>query len=453
MKSRVGMDLTEGSVLKKMIIFVIPIMISSVLQQLYNAADTIVVGQFAGSTALAAVGSSTNLTALILQLFLGLAMGANVVCARLFGAGNRQSLSRAIHTSILLSLISGIGLALIGFFCSRYLLSLMGTPDDVIDSATVYMQIYFMGSPASLVYNFGSGILRAMGETKKPLFILSAAGVVNVLLNLFFVIVVGLDVEGVAIATVVSQMLSAVFVILILAKTDEDLRFEFKKLRIHKAELMNIVAIGIPSGLNGMMFCGSNVILQSTINTFGKDVIAGVTAASNVEIVFYLVLSAIEQGVVSFTGQNIGAGKYKRVDSVMKNALLLSVIGVAALSLLILPNQRILLSIFNKEAAVIEAGMVKITVLCSCYLLYVPSQMSDACMRGMGHPTAPTVINAVCICLTRILWIYLVYPFNPTLAMIFYSYPLSWSLSSLVQFTNYLRTRKMVLRKAAAAEA
>ncbi|MBR5155125.1 MAG: MATE family efflux transporter [Clostridia bacterium] len=445
-----GTNLAEGSVFKKYFTFIVPIILSGWLQQLYNTADTMVVGTFVGDAALAAVGSTSSLTNLILHLFLGLAIGTNVVCARYYGANNWEGLNRAIHTSITLAVISGVFLAMVGLFCSRPFLKIMETPDDVIDLATLYMQVFFMGSPASMVYNFGSAVLRAAGDTKRPLYILLGAGLVNVALNLFCVLVLKLGVLGVAIGTVASQLISAIVVVRILTHTDTEFKLQFSKLRIYRRELGKIAATGIPSGLNGVMFSTSNVIIQSAINSFGKLAMAGSVAATNVENFGFLVLSAVEQGAVSFVGQNMGAKKPDRITSVTKVAM---IIGIAS-SLLFLFVMReagpIMLGLFADDTsreAVVRMGMIKLAFVACSYTLYVPSQVLNGVLKGMGRATVPTVINSVCICGLRLLWMFVAYPFNPTLEMVYTSYSISWGCSSIAMIIAYLIVKRKIFRR------
>ncbi len=452
MRKKFEADLTTGSVTKKMIAFVIPIFLSGVLQQLYNAADTMTVGQFAGSDSLAAVGATTALTNLILNLFLGLAVGANVLCAKRFGSKDEEGLSRAIHTALPLAFVSGLVLLVIGLTTCKYMLEAMGTPEDVIDKSVLYMRIYFLGAPASLVYNFGAGILRAGGDTKRPLYILVCSGLVNVCLNLFCVIVLKLDVAGVAIGTIVSQFISAVAIVIILLRSKSAFRFDFKKIKIRKAELLEIIKVGFPAGLNGIMFSVSNVILQSTINSFGSTVIAGNTASSNIEVFFFLVLSSFEQGAVSFTGQNMGAKKYERLAPIMRSGTLIALAGALIMSAVTYPLQEELLGIFTPDPDVISAGMIKLTMVCYTYFTFVPNQVCGGCLRGMGKSLTPTVLNALFTCVTRIIWIYTFYRMKPTLWMLYLAYPISWVLSSLAIYIAYHVTRVKIIKKAKAEQ-
>jgi len=443
-------NLTEGPIAKKYVLFIIPIVLSGFLQQLYSTADTMVVGRFAGDTALAAVGATVALTNLILNLFIGLSVGANVVCARYFGAGDKEGLFKTIHTSIMLALISGIFLAFVGFFFSGTFLKLMSTPDDVIGQATIYMQVYFLGAPASLLYNFGAAILRAAGDTKRPLYILAISGVVNVVLNLFCVIVLKLGVVGVAIGTIASQIISAIAVIVILVRTKSEFRLNLFALSIHRRQILKVAATGIPSGINGIMYSLSNVIIQTAINSFGKIAIAGNVVASNIEVFGFLILSSVEQGVVTFVGQNMGAGKLNRVDSVTKVSLCTAFIGAGAFALMMIFWGRFLLGFFADEAsreAVVNAAMLKMSVVIYSFILHVPNQVLGGVLKGMGRAVVSMCINIVFVCLLRVVWVFCVYPLNPTLKMIFYSYPVTWGLSSVAAIIAYIFVRRKVFGK------
>lgn len=440
----IGADLTQGSVLKKYIFFIIPIIISSFMQQLYNTADILVVGNFVGDSALAAVGSTGSITHLILTLFLGLSIGTNVVCARFFGANNKEGLSRATHTSVLLAIISGIFLAVVGFIFSKDLLVLMGTPYDVIDEATLYMKIFFLGSPASMLYNFGSSVLRAVGDTKRPLYIMLFAGLVNVLLNLFCVLVLKIGVAGVAIGTVAAQIVSAAIVLYILAKNNSDFKLRFSKLKIHKRELVQIIAIGIPSGLNGITFSASNVIIQSTINSFGKAAVAGASAAGNIDGYGFLFLAAVEQGAITFVGQNMGAKKYDRVKKIAKSAISVGFFLTFITFCITFFGGETILGQFANESSrssVVEMGMIKMMYTTALHFIFVPSQALSGVLKGMGRAVSVTVINIACTCVTRILWILFVFPLNPTLETLYIVYPISWVLSSFATIVVYFALR------------
>lgn len=326
----------------------------------------------------------------------------------------------------------------------------MSTPDDVIDQATIYMQLFFLGSPASLLYNFGAAILRAAGDTKRPLYILAFSGIANVALNLFCVIVLKLGVVGVALGTVASQVISAACVITILAKTKNEFKLKFSDVRIHKNQLLKVAATGIPSGVNGCMFSLSNVIIQTAINSFGKIAIAGNVVAGNVEIFGFLILSSVEQGVITFVGQNMGAGKPKRIDSVTKVAMCAAFVGVGTFALLMILFGRNILGLFADDAsreAVVSAATLKMTVVIYSFIFHVPNQVLGGVLKGTGRAVISMCINIICICLLRVLWIFCAYPLNPTLQMVYYSYPLTWGSSSIVAMIVYFFVRRKIFKK------
>ena len=311
------MDMCSGSILKKMLMFTLPLMLSSILQLLFNAADIVVVGRFAGDNSLAAVGSTTALINLLTNLFVGLSIGANVTAARNYGGKREDALSRTVHTAVTISIVSGVILTVIGVVGTKEMLRLMSTPDEIIDLAADYLRIYFAGITATTIYNFGSALLRAIGDTKRPLYYLLAAGAVNVVLNLLFVIVFKMDVSGVALATIISESLSAFLVIRCLMRETGAIKLDLKKLRVHKAELISIIRIGLPAGFQGIVFALSNVVIQSSVNLFGNIVVAGNSAAANIEGFVYMAMNSFYQATLSFMSQNFGAGEYKRLNKIL----------------------------------------------------------------------------------------------------------------------------------------
>ncbi len=443
---KLGTNLTEGPILKKFILFVIPLIFSGFLQQLYSVADAVIVGHFASETALAEVGATSSMFALIITLFTGLAVGTNVVCASFFGADDKEGLERALHTSVLLAIFIGIPLMLVGWFGSRFFLSLTGTPDDIIDGATLYMQLHFLGVPASLLFNYGSAVIRAMGNTKKPFYILAVSGLINVGLNLICVIVFKLGVVGVAISTVASQIISAIRIILVFTRKDAELKLRLSKLRIYKREFLKILAIGIPSGVNGILFSLSNVFVQSAINSFGKTTVAAHSVAWNYMAFCSLLVSAHEQGTVSFVGQNMGALKYNRVKSVIKKAMLICSSATILFSLFVVWQARPLLGIFTPDPGVVETGLAQIYIAISVYVLYVPNQIIGGALRGMGKSVLPTAINILGICGLRVVWIAWLWPLNPTLEMIYYSYGASWVISGVAMIIAYMAVGRKKIR-------
>lgn len=443
-------DMCNGPLFGKILIFAVPLMLSGMLQLFFNAADIIVVGQFVGHTALAAVGSTGSLINLLVNVFVGLSVGTNVLVARYYGARDAKHLHETVHTSVLTSVLSGTALIVIGIILAEPLLTLMGTPDDVLDQAALYMRIYFVGMPASMLYNFGAAILRAVGDTKRPLYFLFISGIVNVILNLVLVLVFHLGVAGVAIATVTSQVISAVLVALCLIKTDAPYRLELKKLRIHKSKLLEIIKIGLPAGMQGAVFSISNVLIQSSINSFGSTVMAGSTAASNIENFVYTAMNALYQTALSFTGQNVGGGKYKRIGKIMR----ICVLDVTAIGILLGGGAYLcgstLLSIYTSDPQVIQYGLERMMFVCLPYFLCGIMDTLVGSLRGMGYSIMPMIVSLTGACALRIVWIMTIFQMNPTLSTLFLSYPVSWFVTALAHFICYLVVHHRFMKKHAA---
>lgn len=443
-------DMCNGPLFGKILIFAVPLMLSGMLQLFFNAADIIVVGQFVGHTALAAVGSTGSLINLLVNVFVGLSVGTNVLVARYYGARDAKHLHETVHTSVLTSVLSGTALIVIGIILAEPLLTLMGTPDDVLDQAALYMRIYFVGMPASMLYNFGAAILRAVGDTKRPLYFLFISGIVNVILNLVLVLVFHLGVAGVAIATVTSQVISAVLVALCLIKTDAPYRLELKKLRIHKSKLLEIIKIGLPAGMQGAVFSISNVLIQSSINSFGSTVMAGSTAASNIENFVYTAMNALYQTALSFTGQNVGGGKYKRIGKIMR----ICVLDVTAIGILLGGGAYLcgstLLSIYTSDPQVIQYGLERMMFVCLPYFLCGIMDTLVGSLRGMGYSIMPMIVSLTGACVLRIVWIMTIFQMNPTLSTLFLSYPVSWFVTALAHFICYLIVHHRFMKKHAA---
>lgn len=443
-------DMCNGPLFGKILIFAVPLMLSGMLQLFFNAADIIVVGQFVGHTALAAVGSTGSLINLLVNVFVGLSVGTNVLVARYYGARDAKHLHETVHTSVLTSVLSGTALIVIGLILAEPLLTLMGTPDDVLDQAALYMRIYFVGMPASMLYNFGAAILRAVGDTKRPLYFLFISGIVNVILNLVLVLVFHLGVAGVAIATVTSQVISAVLVALCLIKTDAPYRLELKKLRIHKSKLLEIIKIGLPAGMQGAVFSISNVLIQSSINSFGSTVMAGSTAASNIENFVYTAMNALYQTALSFTGQNVGGGKYKRIGKIMR----ICVLDVTAIGILLGGGAYLcgstLLSIYTSDPQVIQYGLERMMFVCLPYFLCGIMDTLVGSLRGMGYSIMPMIVSLTGACVLRIVWIMTIFQMNPTLSTLFLSYPVSWFVTALAHFICYLIVHHRFMQKHAA---
>ena len=435
-------NMTEGPLLGKLIQFSIPLALSGILQLLFNAADIVVVGRFAGSPALAAVGSTGALNMLIVNLFMGLSIGVNVLCARFYGAGQNRDLKETVHTAVLIAALSGFVLIFLGIGLSRPLLRLMDTPADVIDHSVLYMRIIFAGMPASMLYNFGSAILRAVGDTQRPLYFLLTAGIINVVLNLFFVIVLHMGVAGVALATVLSQCVSAGLVILCLTRSEGPYRLFLKELKIYGPKLRDMTKIGIPAGIQSSMFSISNVLIQSTVNSFGSVAMAGSTAAGNIEGFLFTSLDAFTQGAQSFVGQNYGAKKMERV----RKTVLLCVGLVTALGLLLGVSAYLagdaLLSIYSTDPAVIAFGRQRMLINCVFYFSIGPMNIFVGGMRGMGHSMAPMLDTVFGTCVLRVLWVYTVFAMWPAWTVLFASYPVSWTLTGVLTGISYFVIKK-----------
>lgn len=440
--------MVNGPIGKGLILFSIPIMLSGVLQLLFNAADTIVVGRYGSENALAAVGSTGALITLIVNLFMGLSVGSSVIAAHCYGAGDRKGVQQVVHTSVLAAAVTGVLVTVIGFAVTTPALQLMGTPDDVITQASAYMKIYFLGMPAMMIYNFAASIMRSAGDTKRPLYFLTVSGVVNIILNLIFVILLQLDVAGVAIATVISQIVSAVLILVHMIRSDEWYKFSWKKLKIYPEKLLKIVSIGLPAGLQGTVFSISNVVLQSSINSFGSVAMNGNSAAANLEGFMYLSVNAFHQSSVSFTGQNIGAGKYKRASKIMRVALTMAAtVSIAMGGIFLLARQPLLhIYIPNSEEA-IAFGIQRLLIICSTYCLCAGTDVMTGILRGMGSSLAPTLISIIGICGTRILWVLLIFPTYHSLASLYISYPISWFISFAAQAVCFIIVKKRMLKR------
>lgn len=432
----------NGSLLPKILLFSIPLMMSSILQLLFNAADMVVVGRFAGSSALAAVGANASLINLLTNLFIGFSVGANVLVARFYGAKKEKEISETVHSAIVLSLLCGLGLMVFGMVVAPQILELMGTPHDVLGQAVLYIRIYFAGMPVILLYNFGSAILRAVGDTQRPLYYLSAAGMINIILNLIFVIGFHLGVAGVALATVISQIVSALLILRCMSKMEGGCQVEWKKLRMKKEKVVQIVRIGFPAGLQGTVFSLSNVLIQSSVNSFGSVAMAGNTAASNIEGFIYMAMNSYHQTALSFTSQNFGAGNFKRIGKVLAECLAL-VAGVGLLmgwAAYLCGNQ--LLGIYSSDPRVIEVGLMRLSVICTTYCLCGIMDVLVGALRGLGYAVMPMIVSLVGACGFRILWIFTVFQWHRSLLSLYISYPVSWALTGGVHMICFLWVRK-----------
>ena len=434
----------HGPLFGKIIMFSIPLMLSGILQLLFNAADVVVVGRYAGSQSLAAVGSTSSLINLLTNVFIGLSVGSNVLIARYYGAGQEKEVSDTVHTAVLLSIISGIFLCIVGAVLAKPLLELMGTPEDVLNKSALYMRIFFLGMPVMLLYNFGSAILRAIGDTKRPLYYLSAAGVVNVILNLFFVIVLKMDVAGVALATVLSQCISAGCIVRCLMKSESCFKLYPKQLRIDRDKLVRIIKIGLPAGMQGAIFSVSNVMIQSSVNSFGSIAMAGNTAAANVEGFVYTAMNAMHQTAVSFTSQNFGGKQYDRINKVLLECLaIVMVIGlVMGNGAAFFGNE--ILKIYSSDSEVINYGLLRLSVICTTYCLCGMMDTMVGSIRGLGYSVMPMIVSLVGACGLRILWIMTVFQWKRSLFTLYISYPISWGITFAAHVICFIIVRKHV---------
>lgn len=446
-KKNYEINMCEGPLVGKMLIFTLPLMFSGILQLLFNAADTIVVGRYAGKEALAAVGSTSSLINLLVNLFMGLSVGANILVARYYGAKKEEDIQTTVHTSITLAALAGIVLAILGNIFAKPLLLLMGSPEDVVDLAALYVKIYFAGMPVVLIYNYGAAILRAVGDTKRPLYYLTVAGVVNVILNLVFVIGFDLSVAGVALATVTSETISAVLLIRCMCKMEGSCHLDLRKLGFNREKLGLLLRHGLPAGLQGSVFSFSNVLIQSSINSFGSVAMAGSSAAANIEGFVYTAMNSFQQTALCFTSQNLGGGKYDRVNKVFRNSLLMvAMVGIVMGGGCYLFGEQ-LLSIYSSDAEVIAYGMIRLRWIC---LLYFPCGIMDVLvgmLRGLGYAIVPMCVSIVGACGFRILWIATVFAAYHSLDVLYSSYIISWILTGGTHLICYIFVWKKLRKR------
>ena len=443
-KNKYEIDMCNGTIMDKLISFAIPLMVSGILQLMFNAVDIIVVGRFSGSQALAAVGSTTALINMFINFFIGISLGANVLAARFYAAGKHKEMSETVHTAITLALISGVFMAVFGLVFSRFALELMGTPDDVIGQSALYMRIYFLGMPFFMLYNYGAAILRAVGDTRRPLVFLIVAGVTNALLNMFLVIVFHMGVAGVAIATVISQLISCFLVLRCLYQTESSYQLRFSRLCIKKCYLIQIFQVGIPAGVQSTVINFSNVLLQSSVNSFGSTAMAGYTAANNILGFLYASVNAVTQACMSFTSQNYGVGKYKRMDRVLLDCGILSFVIALVLGCgsYILGGE--ILKIYTEDAEVIRCGVEILSITTVPYFLCGIMDLFPGALRGMGHSGVPMILSIIGTVGTRILWIFWVFPQHRSLYILFISYPASWAITIAMQVVCFVLVRRKV---------
>ncbi|RHB48077.1 MATE family efflux transporter [Enterocloster aldenensis] len=450
MKKSYEIDMCNGPLLSKILLFSVPLMMSGILQLLFNAADIIVVGRFAGSSALAAVGSTSSLINLLINVFVGLSVGVNVLVAKYYGGQREKDMSETVHTAVLTSLLSGLFLVILGGIAARPLLHLMGTPDDVLDQAVLYMRIYFLGMPVLMVYNFGAAILRAIGDTRRPLYFLFMAGVVNVALNLFFVIGLGMGVDGVGWATVISEHVSALLVLKSLMEAPGALRLNLKELRIHPKKLKRIVKIGLPAGMQGAIFSISNVLIQSSVNSFGSIAMAGNTASANIEGFVYTAMNAVYQTNLSFTSQNLGGRKYSRINRIMYICLaVVTVVGITLGITAVLAGD-LLLGIYSSDAQVLRYGMLRLEIICGTYFLCGIMDCMVGSLRGLGYSVIPMFVSLTGACGFRVLWVFTVFAAYRSLDVLYLSYPVSWAITAIAHMITFRKIRRKIPRQDAA---
>ena len=437
-------DMCNGTLMDKLISFSLPLMLSGILQLLFNAVDIIVVGRFTGSQALAAVGSTTALINIFTNLFIGISLGANVLAARFYASGKEKEMSETVHTSITLALISGLVMALAGVLLARFALNLMGTPNDVIDQAVLYMRIYFLGMPFFMLYNYGAAILRAVGDTKRPLFFLVISGMTNAVLNLVLVIVFHMGVAGVAIGTIVSQLISSILVLRCLYTSNTSYRLYFSKLGIKTQYLKQIFQVGIPAGIQSTVINLSNALLQSSVNSFGSVAMAGYTAANNIFGFLYMSVNAVTQSCMSFTSQNYGVKKLKRMDRVLLDCMILSVGVTLTLGCGAYFFGPELLKIYTSDADVIRCGVEVLAFTTVPYFCCGIMDLLPGALRGMGYSGVPMILSIIGTVGTRIVWIFGLFPAHRSLSFLFISDPVSWILTILMQAVCFCFVRKHV---------
>ena len=431
------LDMLNGSIWNKLPVFALPIAATGILEQLFNASDIAIVGNFAQTdknAAVAAVGANSPIIGLILNLFIGIALGANVVIANAVGRDDKQTVQKAVHTSMVVSVIGGVLVAIIGEIIAEPLLTALNVPDDVLELALLYLRIYFLGMPVILLYNFEAAIFRSIGETKMPLIALTLSGILNVLLNLFFVIVLKMSVNGVATATVLANVVSAGILYIKLVKSDKYIKVEFKKLRIDGKVFAKIMQIGLPAGIQSAVFAVANIVIQGAINSLGTTVIAASSAAFNIEIIAYNVMNSFSQACTTFVGQNFGANKIDRCKKTLFLCLIEDAIASGTAILIVLITGKFLLSIFNNDPGVIEIGYTRLVIIFIAYIFSMLYEVMSGYLRGFGFSLVPAILTTVGVCVLRIIWINTVFPANRTFVTIMTAYPVSLSTTAVLIF-------------------
>lgn len=431
------LDMLNGSIWNKLPVFALPIAATGILEQLFNASDIAIVGNFAQTdktAAVAAVGANSPIIGLILNLFIGIALGANVVIANAVGRDDKQTVQKAVHTSMVVSVIGGVLVAIIGEIIAEPLLTALNVPDDVLELALLYLRIYFLGMPVILLYNFEAAIFRSIGETKMPLIALTLSGILNVLLNLFFVIVLKMSVNGVATATVLANVVSAGILYIKLVKSDKYIKVEFKKLRIDGKVFAKIMQIGLPAGIQSAVFAVANIVIQGAINSLGTTVIAASSAAFNIEIIAYNVMNSFSQACTTFVGQNFGANKIDRCKKTLFLCLIEDAIASGTAIFIVLITGKFLLSIFNNDPEVIEIGYTRLVIIFIAYIFSMLYEVMSGYLRGFGFSLVPAILTTVGVCVLRIIWINTVFPANRTFVTIMTAYPVSLATTAVLIF-------------------
>lgn len=436
-----------GPLLKKLLLFSLPLMASSVLQLLFNAADVVVLGRYASYASLAAVGGTTAIVNLVVNLLIGIAVGVNVVIARYIGEGDKErEISAAIHTAVAVAIVGGVVLGGIGCAGADWILRAVSTPEDTIDLARTYLYIYFAGTPAIMLYNYGAAALRAQGDTQRPLVFLTVSGVVNVALNLLFVIVFRMDVAGVALATVISEVLSAALVLLCLMRAQDCLHFSWRELRVDRRSLALMAKVGIPAGIQSCLFSLANVVIQGAINAYGSIVVAGCSAAGSIDGFIYVAMNTFHQSAQTFLSQNIGAGKYERVKEILKKCLLCTVVTGAILSAVACIWSEPLLRIYNQDPDVLAVGVVRLRMVVAPYVIFGMADVLTGAIRGCGSPVLPVIVNLLCTCAFRLAWIAAINTDTMPVTWVYMSYPASWAVLFTVLLICWCRLYRRKIR-------
>ena len=445
-KNKYEIDMCNGTIMDKLISFALPLMLSGMLQLMFNAVDIIVVGRFSGSRALAAVGSTTALINVFTNLFIGISLGANVLAARFYAAGKEKEMSDTVHTAIAIAIISGLIMAFVGLVFSKGALELMDTPEDVIGQAALYMRIYFIGMPFFMLYNYGAAVLRAVGDTKRPLMFLIVSGCINAVLNLILVIGFSLSVVGVAVATVISQMISCILVLRCLYKSEGSYQLRFSKLKINKKYMIQIFQVGVPAGIQSTVINFSNVLLQSSVNSFGSVAMAGYTAANNILGFLYQSINSVTQACMSFTSQNYGAGDFQRCKKVYRLCMIFSVIFCGLLSGVFVLGRDFFIRLYTTDPNVLTFAVQRLLIVTTLELLTSTYEISGGAMRGFGHSLTPALITVVGSCVLRLIWINTVCRAVHEFWVVMIIYPISWVLTGTAMITAYLLLRRKLMR-------